>query len=265
MRFLLLGIVVSLLSAVPAFAGEPSASEATHLAKLLRGLMADNLPDPITKTDRNWGQQKNVWVGVKWRRTGPVRMKAEPQHALRNDGHWQTARIEAINPAHTLDLGINNLEYPTPGTVTFDAYVGLDVRLTYEQQLWKAGKRLYGGETRAKCRAALVLKCEATNRLEFKPGATLPDAVFRMRVTKADLFYTGLVFEHTLGVGGDAAKLMGNAVHRFLNDVKPSVEKELLDKANKAIVKAADTREVRVELDKLLAGKPPTVTQAPKK
>lgn len=256
--------VMLLVLSVPADAADPKAAEAEQLAAMLRGLLIANMPDPITKTDRHWGQQKNVFVGMKWRKEGPFRLKAEPQHALRNDGHWQTARIEAINPMHTLALGINNLAYPSPGTVTFDAYLGLDVRLTYEQQLWKAGKRYYGGETRAKCRAALALKCEVTNRLEMRPGATLPDAVFRMRVTKADLFYTGLVCEHTLGMGGDTAKLLGEAIHKFLTDVKPSLEQDLLDKANAAIVKAADTREVRVELDKLLSGKTPKVQRAPK-
>lgn len=260
--FLLVPLLL-LLTGVSARAAEPAASEAQHLTVLLRGLLLDNLPDPLTKTHRGWGHQKEVFTGLKWHRNG-LRVQAEPQRAFRNDGHWQTARIEAINPAHTLTLGINKLQYPTPGTATFDAYVGLDVRLTYEQQLWKAGKRFYGGETRAKCRAAMLLNCEVTNRLEFRPGSRLPDAVFRVRVTQAELFYTGLVCEHTLGVGGDAAKILGDTIHKFLTDVKPSVERDLLAKANAAIVKAADTREVRIEFDKLLQGQSPSVTRTKK-
>ncbi|MCZ2340334.1 MAG: hypothetical protein LC104_00895 [Bacteroidales bacterium] len=249
--------------AAPACAAEATATETAHLTQLLRGLLLANLPDPVTKTYKGWGHQKETLSGLKWHRDG-LRLRAEPQRSFRNDGHWQAARIEAINPEHTLLLGINQLQYPTPGTATFNAYVGLDVRLTYEQQLWKAGARLYGGETRAKCKAAILLHCEVTNRLERRPGATLPDAVFRVRVTQAELFYSGLVCEHTLGMGGDAARLLGEAIHKFLTEVKPSVERDLLAKANAAIVKAADTREVRIEFDKLLQGQTPSVTRTKK-
>jgi hypothetical protein len=69
------------------------------------------------------------------------------------------------------------------------------------------------------------------------------------------VFYTGLVCEHTLGVGGDAARLIGEAVHDLLTAVKPSVERDILAKANAAVVKAADTKEVRVAFDRLLGGR----------
>lgn len=263
MKLRLFASVIVFLMATAAPAAEPTSAETAHLTMLLRGLLLDNLPDPLTKTQRGWGHQKETFTGLKWYRDG-LRVRAEPQRALRNDGHWQAARIEAINPKHTLLLGINQLQYPATGAVTFNAYVGLDVRLTYEQQLWKMGKRLYGGETRAKCKAAMLLHCEVTNRFELRPGARLPDAVFRVRVTQAELFYSGLVCEHTLGVGGDAARILGETIHKFLTEVKPSVERDLLAKANAAIVKAADTREVRIEFDKLLQGKTPSVTRTKK-
>ena len=92
-----------------------------------------------------------------------------------------------------------------------------------------------------------------------RPGSLLPDAVIRVRVTEAELHYTDLVCEHTAGLDGDAAKKVGEAVLKFLKQAKPSLERDLLAKANAAIVKAADTREVRIELDKLLTGKVPTI------
>jgi hypothetical protein len=66
-----------------------------------------------------------------------------------------------------------------------------------------------------------------------------------------------LAVDHTLGVGGDAAKVLGEAAIKFAKAVKPSLEKDLLAKANAAVVKAADTKEVKIELDKLLSGKSP--------
>ena len=67
-------------------------------------------------------------------------------------------------------------------------------------------------------RIHLRLKCEVTSHLE-RTGGTIPDLVFRMRVVNADVMYDSLVFEHVLGLGGEAAKLIGEAVkggvHRF--------------------------------------------------
>jgi hypothetical protein len=246
------------LALAPAADPVPPA-EAAHLAKLVRGLMLANLPDPLVQSSRDWGNQRDVFTGLKWHR-----LKPEAQHGLRNDGHWEKVHLDAIDPAKTLALGIKDLTYPEPGKATFEALIGLDVRATSEQQVWKAGVRLYSGETRVRCRAAVALTCEATNRFDRKPGSLLPDVVLRVRVTKAEIFYTDLVCEHTAGVGGDAAKLLGEAAHRFLTRVKPSFERDLLEKANAAIVKAADTKEVRVAFDKLLEGKAPTVTK-PKK
>lgn len=251
---------VLLAVALVGFAGPlPAADPAPdtdRLAALFRDLLLANLPDPITESKRGWGHQKEVVIGLKWRGVRP-----EPQKAVRNDGHWQKVSTSAIDPAKSLALGIRDLKQLDPGRVSFEAMLGLDVRLTYEQQAWKSGARLYAGETRARCRAALRLRCEVTNRLEPRPGAVLPDAVFRVKVTEAEIFYTDLVCEHTLGIDGPAAKKLGEVVHAAVTAVKPSLEKDLLAKANAAVVRAADTKEVRVEFDKLLAGKVPAVSR----
>jgi hypothetical protein len=260
-RFVLSAVL--LLTAGLAPAAEPA--DTTHLSQALRELLLQHLPDPIVSSEHGWGRQRETTVGLKWHREGKLRARAEPIKAMRNDGHWQKVSIRAIDPQRTLALGVGPVSHPEPGRATFDAMLGLDVRLVYEHQLWKSGARLYGGETRAKCRAALRLQCEMTSRLEPKPGAVLPDAVLRLRVTKAELFYTDLVCEHTAGLDGEAAKTVGEAVHKLLRQVKPSLERDLVAKANAAVVKAADTKEVRVEFDRLLTGKPPAVTRSGKK
>ena len=103
-------------------------------------------------------------------------------------------------------------------------------------------------------RPKLTLNCELTARLDDK-GELLPDAVLRLRVLKADLQYDNLVVEHAAGFGGAAAKLMGEAGHRIVNEFKPNLERDLLAKADAAIVKAADTKEIRLKLSDLLKSK----------
>ena len=77
-------------------------------------------------------------------------------------------------------------------------------------------------------------------------------STFRLRVTRAEVGFDNLVVEHVAGVGGDAAQVLGDAARACLHQWRPSLEKRLLDKAAAAIVKAGDTREVRLSLSKLM-------------
>ena len=58
-------------------------------------------------------------------------------------------------------------------------------------------------------------------------------------------------------MGGDAAKVLGKGFVEILKVVKPNMEKDMLDKANKAIVKAAENKEIRIEFESLLKAKKP--------
>ena len=226
------------------------------LAASLRQMLLANLPDPLVEANMGWDTQREVAIGVKWEKKGVVRYRPEVMRDVKNDGHWQKVHIHAKDPAKTLNLEISNVRSPEVGKTLFDAAISLDCNIIYEQQMWTGGKRLYAGESHARCRAELNCQVEITDKVEFKPGAILPTISFRVRVTEAKLNYKDLVCEHTFGLGGEAAKLIGKTLLQLLKTVQPNTEKELLAKANAAIVKAADTKEVRVEFDKLLSSKP---------
>lgn len=232
---------------------KPDPAQVKALEKTLRDLLLKNLPDPVVQSSQDWGKQKEGVVGVRFLKDGP-RLRSERVQGMRNDGKWRRIAVRAVNPEKTLAVGIANPAFPEQGRATFDAMVGVDCDLKFEQQIWRNGTRLYSGETRGRCRAAVLLKCEVKSRTELKPGSLIPDLVVQVRVTEAQLFYDNVVIEHTAGVGGDAAKVLGEAVLDTVKRVKPDLERDLLKKANAAIVKAADTKEVRVSFDSLLKG-----------
>ena len=92
--------------------------------------------------------------------------------------------------------------------------------------------------------------------MKLEPNGTLlPDAVFRLRATEAKLGFDHFELEHVAGVGGDMAKVIGEAAQAAVEQWRPSLERNLLERADAAIVKAADTKEVRVSVMKLLKGK----------
>jgi hypothetical protein len=231
-------------------------TNAEALTKLLRAQLLKHCPTPLIESQHDWGKQKEITVGLKWSRHGVLNWTAVPQKAMRNDGHWHTTTVTAIDPEKTLGFGLMDVRQIDETHTTFRANIGLNVDLKFQQQLWASGLRLYSGETRGRCRAAVKLQCELTNRAELKKGSTFPDFILRLRVTEAELFYEDLVVEHTLGIGGEAAHFLGEAGHKLLTRVKPSLERDLIAKANAAIVKAADTKEVRLELEKLIESKP---------
>jgi hypothetical protein len=232
----------------------PLAVARPHLAleQALQTLLLRNMPQPLVENNNGWGDQKEVVINTKLERQGPLRWKTVTEKGMRNDGHWQKVRVLPLEPDKTLKVGVASVRTPEKGKSLLDTEVHLDVRMIYEQQLWRNGKRLYAGETHARCRTHLKLTIELTDRIHFPPGSLLPDLAFRVRVMDANLGYSDLVCEHTLGVDGELAKVMGKAAHEIIKKIKPSMEADLLKKANEGIVKAADTKEVKVELGKFL-------------
>src|SRR5262249_38494388 len=154
------------------------------------------LPNPIVETAPGWGQQRECTVGHKFHQEG-LRLRTETIKGMRNDGTWRKFAVFSPNAAQSLAFGIKDAESPEPGKVTFTALIGLDCDFQFEQQLWQKGVRLYSGETRGRFRAGLVLRCEATTRTEKKPGSIIPDVVFRLRATDAELYHDKIVVEHT--------------------------------------------------------------------
>ncbi len=211
------------------------------LAGTLRHVLIASLPSPPYEDDRHWGKQKEFET-----LTGKVKLK--------NHGEWWKVTVTADDLADTLILDLRDVQRPEPGRVVFTTFLSFDATVDYDKQEWKRGVRLYSGEVRARMRVKLTLHCEATSRVEGE-GKLMPDAVFRLRVVDADFKYDNVVVEHVGGVGGELAKLLGDAAIGGMRQWHPSFEQSLTTKAEAAIVKAADTKEVRIGLSRLFGKK----------
>jgi len=250
----------SLLAALPPRAPSPHAAklatdpaEAAALTTVLRDLARKNIPDPLSKSSQNWGKQKAFTVIHRYR--DGVRVWSEAVQELRNDGHWRRTTIRLPEP-DKLAIAVTELTHPAPGTMNATvALVAERVDLRFEQQLWRNGLRLYGGESRGHCKGGLLLKAEVVTKTELKKGSFLPEVTLKLRVTDADLFYEKVVVDHTAGLDGDAAKVVGDVLIDVVKAVKPDVEKELREKAEAAIIKAVGIREFRLALDQILKTK----------
>jgi hypothetical protein len=223
-------------------------SSPAALAGNLRAFVLQALPNPLFEDQRHWGLQKPVRE-VKWRGKG-LRVHPEVQEVLENDGRWWKVKVTASSPADSLVLDLRDVQKPEPGRLTFTAFVAFDANVEYDRQNWHEGARSYSGSVRARLRLKLTLRCEAQGRLEG--NGFLPEAVVRLRVVQSDLRYDNVVVEHIAGVGGEMAKVLGDATRAGVRQWHPSLERNLVIRANEAIVKAGDTKEVRVGLAALL-------------
>lgn len=241
--------LLSLLVLSPPPGALPAEGSPEALSALLRKQLIRAMPPVLYEARPGWGAQKRSFRGVKWR-GAVVPLRPEIQRGDQNDGTWRHIRITAGNLDDNLILHVRDIEHHEPGRTTFNVSLAFDARLDFTQQNWKAGLKLYGGSVRARFRVLLTLGCELTSRAEASKG--LPEAVLRVRVTNADVKYDKLVVEHIAGVGGELAQLLGKAVVEGMRQWRPSLERDLLAKANAALVKAGDTGEVRVGLQTLL-------------
>ena len=222
-----------------------SSGSTDALAGSIRGFLVKSMPTPLYETWPNWGKT----TGVKVLRFDKI--KPYFKEVQRNDGKWRHIRATAVDPANSVIFDIRDVQQPELGRIVFNVFFAFDGRVEYESQNWEHGIRLYSGGARVRFRAKTNLQCEATYRVQ--PGAVLlPEAVLRLRVTHAQVSYDNFVTEHINGVGGEAAEMIGDLLKSGLKKFHPSLEQDLLAKANATIEKAADTKEVRLSLTDLI-------------
>lgn len=223
------------------------------LAGAVRGFVVRNAPGVLYEKTHNWGHTAAEPTGIKWTGQG---LQTHPKitKSQRNDGKWRRVRVTAPNLADSLTLELKNLQQPEPGRTLVDVYLTFDARVELERENWKAGIRLDAWSARARARVKVALACELTARVDWSSGLG-PDGVFRLRVVHADFNYDRFVLEHVAGIGGDAAKAAGDVIRSIIHRWQPALEQELLAKANAAIEKAADTKEIRIGLGSLMRAK----------
>ncbi|CAN5316527.1 hypothetical protein BH10PLA2_BH10PLA2_27290 [soil metagenome] len=225
--------------------GRLQAQSPPALADSLRGYLIPHIPTPLYEKRENWNQTIEA-KRVHWEGKG-LNLKPKTVTTYKKHGKWKHVIVSSPNVAQSLKLVIQNVAQPEPGRTTFDVVLALPAHVEYEQQNWERGLRLWSGSVRTRMRVALHLNCELTTRLE--PGAKLlPEMVLRVRVLHATTGYDQLVVEHLPGIGGDAAKILGEAVVENMKKWHPSIERNLLERLNAAIVKAGDSKEIRVGL-----------------
>lgn len=224
-------------------AGQPANDDTLEkLSADLKPLLLEAIPEVLYEKEENWGHQTMVFNGLKWRG-----LKPEVQKSPRNDGRWRRIKIVPRDMPGSFVVKLSELKSIHAEKQTFKVQLALMTGVHFEQQNWESGIRLWSGSVRARLRLVADLQCESL--MKWEQGKSLiPDLILRLRVEQANVAYDQLHFEHVNGVGGEAAEILGQTFHSALKQWRPSIERRLLERANIALVKAADTREIRIGL-----------------
>lgn len=237
---------LSMFGLTATLSAQAPAPSLPQVAEMMKPYLVDAIPPVLFDQNMNWGKTSRVPHAVHWKGLRPEIVKTP-----RNDGHWQKVRMSPRNLGSTLDFRMSPARTIDADRQAFQVYLSFMATIDYEHQLWESGVRLYSGNTRARVRVKLWMDIENTIRLDTKKSI-VPDLVIRLKATNAKLVYDDLVVEHTVGVGGTAAKLIGEFIEGTIKELQPDLERKLFDKAGSAIVRAADTREIRIGLSSLL-------------
>lgn len=219
-------------------------SQVKRISQALRELLRTALPDPLYEKRTGEGRTAPTPNGLKWHGLVP-----KVQYADKNDGPRRHLRLTSAAGKEQLNVELRRVLRHEQGRLTFEVHLALPARMEFSEERWKNGVRLYDSSVRARLNLFLTLRCESKLRVESKNG--LPEVVYRLRVEDTEFAYTDLVFEHVAGLGGEAARLIGDLAVDALRQWKPSIERRLREKLEDRIVKAADTREIRLGLDGL--------------
>lgn len=232
-------------------AAPPPGINTEALAASLRSMMLQFLPTPLYEDHSHWDQKKE-FEEIKFRGKG-LKVRAEKVMVLKNHGAWNKVLVTTPMINQTLVFDVRNMQQIDPEHIRFTLFLAFNAHVDYDRQRWEKGVRFWSGSVRARMRVMLTLNCEVHSRME-KTDKLLPDMVFRVRVLSSDLKYDHLVVTHVPGIGGEVAQALGDGIHSSVKQLRPSMERRLLDKANAAIVKAADSKEVRISLTRIFGG-----------
>lgn len=227
-------------------AAEARGNELTKVSELLRPLIVQHLPNPLHVKQKEWGRTSSTFSRMSWSKFKVIKVP-------KNDGNWRKWTVTARDPAQHFALVLTEIPGNAQQPGSCRASLSLPVAVELEQQLWENGIRLLSRSVRVRLRIKAEFDYTISVVLDTKPGALIPEAVIRPKVSNVQVSYDDLVVEHIAGVGGTTAKVVGKALLELVDEVKPSLEEDLLAKAEAAVVKAANKQEIRVNLQKWLS------------
>ncbi len=203
------------------------------LVAWLTGLIRENLPEDYEDT-RKWGQQKDVWDGIEWRREeGRIETKRKWKRV--NSGTWTRYKVAFVEPEKNLIIQFHKLQSTEDGGIDFILSVEglLDVHGRLSQ--WARDVQLVS----ISLDADAVVRLTVSGKVYFKlnPLKLPPDVLLRPKVEQAVVELQYFRVRRISQIGGDFAKVLGEGARGVLENKIEETNGKLVEKMNRQIEK----------------------------
>lgn len=194
----------------------------------LTDMVHDNLP-PIYEDDRKWGQQKEVWDGVKfWRENGHLETKRRTK--LVNSGTWTRYSIAIVEPEKNLHIEFKRLELLPDSRIAFEIAVDCPLDVFGRLSQWTRDVQVVSISANAD--AGCRLNIAGTVQFQMNVLKFPPDIKIKPHVDYAHVELTHYRVRRISQVGGDFAKLLGKGLRGVVDEKLEDMNGKLADKIN---------------------------------
>ncbi len=207
-----------------------------QLVAWLTGMVHDNLP-PTYEDDRKWGQQKEVWDGVKvWRENGHFETKRRTK--LVNAGTWTRYSIAVVEPEKNLHVTFDRLETLADSRVAFAVSIECPLDVFGRLSQWARDVQVISISANAD--AACRLTIAGTVQFQMNMLKLPPDITIKPHVDQAYIELTHYRVRRISQVGGDFAKVLGGSLRGVVDEKLADMNAKLVDKINKQFDKHSE-------------------------
>ena len=190
--------------------------------------------------EKNWGDTRRVWAGVRTRLDG-LKLKTHRRYRELDHGRWIQYEIvlpKVASPPSPLVM-VHRVTRTENSRWRIDATTETPMHFTARVQRWNYGVKLYSVTVSGKMRVRLNLVSTIGFDVDYLqlPPVLVVDPI----IEKANLELVGFEVERVSHIGGDAAEAWGEMMQELI--VERFVEKQndkIVMKLNKAIDKHRD-------------------------
>lgn len=198
--------------------------------------------------DKNWGDTKRVWAGVKIRLDG-FKVRTNRRHREVEQGRWVKYEVTLPDVPPAIKIADVSPQIDTAtGQQSWSITSSIVSPMEFEArvQRWNLGVKLFSVTVRGKARIRMTSTLTVGFHANY--GEIPPGLVIAPRVQRAQLVMEHFEVDRVSKIGGDVAEQWGELLENILIErlVKQQNEK-LVDKLNKSIDKERDDLKLSLE------------------
>ncbi len=195
---------------------------------------------PVYKGDKDWGDTKKVWAGVRAKFDG-LKLKTHRRFKEVNHGRWirYEIKLPEVNAPNAATTRINSATLNEQDRWRIDSITETPMQFTAKVERWNLGVKLYSVTVTGHLRVQLQLTSTIGLYLDY---SEIPPAVVAEPIIEgAKLTLASFEIDRVSKIGGDAAEAWGEVMQEVI--VQRFIENQndrIVAKLNKAIEKHQD-------------------------